>query len=351
MGSTPKGISASRGAAVLGLSEFQTPLEVFQRIMEEREPGWNTAHGYALPPEPDSAAIRWGSAFEGAVIELAERVTENEIGSRESFFSCYGLDVTGKPLYSSGIYNYITCHIDGRYYVGGDSLHEGKTTSSSIFYKKWGTPGTDHIPRTYQVQVQHQMLCTGASEAIVSVLVFPETPEAWEKMGWKARNTPTGDWMIEKIIDDKCLDFTHPANWAKVFYQIGCFHQYPVKANPEAQRMMAEAYREFWEKHILTGIPPEPHNYDDIKRLFTEPVGTIVCDTAMTAWWREYDAIRKEIGESGNAAKRMKKLKLRILNETRKTNPVMDDESQEKVIYRDSSGNKLGQYSKKGGFR
>jgi hypothetical protein len=88
---------------------------------------------------------------------------------------------------------------------------------------------------------------------------------------------------------------------------MGYFQQYPVQAHPENQRVMVERYREFWHKHVLTGIPSEPRNYDDIKRLFTEPVGTIVCDAAMTAWWREYDAIRKEIGKSRNAAKRQEK--------------------------------------------
>jgi hypothetical protein len=278
---------------------------------------------------------------------------------------------------------FITCHIDGRYDNNSGNywscpLHEGKTTNARSFFRKpndpddfnnmWGTPGTSHIPRAYQVQVQHQMLCTRAGEDIVSVLVFPENPETWEKMGWQIEGGPGEDledyWL--KPTHRKPAGLVDPIFWANTFADIGNFHQYPVKANPEAQRMMAEAYRKFWHKHVLTGIPPEPRNYDDIKRLFVEPVGTIVCDAAMTAWWREYDAIRKEIGQSGNAAKRQAKLKLRILNQASKIckpesrgllakameiKAVLDDESQEKVIFRDSSGNKLGQYSLKGGFR
>ncbi|MDR0476210.1 MAG: YqaJ viral recombinase family protein, partial [Treponema sp.] len=269
--------------------------------------------------------------------------------------------------------NFITCHIDGYYDCPKNEyppiLHEGKTTNARSFFRKpndpddfnnmWGTPGTGHIPRVYQVQVQHQMLCTGAGEAIVSVLIFPETPDAWEKMGWVIEEKPTAYGGTYHILyhkvkhkkDGTLMGFIKPSEWANTLADMGYFHQYPVKANPEAQRMMVERYREFWHKHVLAGIPPEPRDYDDIKRLFVEPVGTIVCDAAMTAWWREYDAIRKEIGQSGAAAKRQAKLKLRILNQARKLNPVMDDESQEKIIFRDSSGNKLGQYSLKGGFR
>jgi hypothetical protein len=354
MGSAPRGISASRGAAVLGLSEFQTPLEVWQRIMEEREPGWNAAHGYALPPEPDSAAMRWGTAFESAVIELAEREQRKKIIDKELLFTINaypGDDIFQRTVGDYGLPNFITCHIDGRYKMSHDCdpllLHEGKTTSAMAYREKWGEPGTDHIPLIYQVQVQHQMLCTAAKEAVVSVLVFQKTPDELERMGWNATQVGKDTYALRK---NGAIYYT-PYDWADIFYAMGDFHQYPVKANPEAQRLMVNAYSEFWHKHILAGIPPEPRNYDDVKRLFTEPIGTIVCDAAMAAWWREYDAIRKEIGKSGNAVKRQEKLKLRILNETRKLNPVMDDESQEKVIFRDSSGNKLGQFSKTGGFR
>jgi len=338
MFSKPRGISASRGAAVLGLSEFQTPFEVWQRIMEEREPGFNAKNSYVLPEDPDSAAIRWGLVFEDAVIELAEKAQGKKITWREMEF-CH------KPNY-----DFITCHIDGVYTTKGILLHEGKTTSAFSFREKWGEPGTDKIPRTYQIQVQHQMLCTGAKEAIVSVLVFPETPDKWEKDGWEIVLCTDGIYNLFKTIDSKMYS-TQPEKWANVLSQMGYFHQYYIRANTDVQKHLVKAYREFWHNHILTGKPPEPRNYDDIKRLCPEPVGTIVCDTQMTAWYREYQSIKKEIGATGNAKKRQDKLKLRILDKMRKLNPVIDDESQDKVIFRDTQGNKLGQYSKTGGFR
>ena len=335
MGSTPKGISASRGAAVLGLSEFQTPFEVFQRIMEECEPGWNAAHGYALPPEPDSAAIRWGTAFEDAVVELAERKQGREIVSREVFFSLNEKSC-GNEFY------YVTCHIDGQYkYDGSTVLHEGKTTSAMAFREKWGEPGTDHIPQIYQVQVQHQMLCTGAEEAIVSVLVFPETPDKWEAMGWVVLKS---DGEIMQFNEDGIYKKSRQiSKWASVLADMGYFHQYPVRANLEAQRKIAEAYREFWDRHVLTGVPPEPRNYDDIKRLCPEPKSTIIVPDYISRKIEEYKGITEEASRS---TKRKERLKTIITGYAATHTGIEDDESKEAVIFRSAHGEKLASWSR-----
>ncbi len=258
MGSQPRGISASRGAAVLGLSEYMTPLEVWQLICEEREPGFNAKRGYVLPEKPDSAAMRFGTAFESAIIELAERERGKKILDRETefFYSEKGCKPNFVFLMAPADDCYITCHIDGAYdddlldhRTGPYILHEGKTTSAFVFREKWGEAGTDHIPQSYQVQVQHQMLCTGAQEAVVSVLVWPETPDTWEKMGWEAAQTGKDTYALMK---NGAIYYT-PYDWADTLHAMGYFHQYPVKANPAAQKVMLEKYSEFWHNHVLTG--------------------------------------------------------------------------------------------------
>ena len=347
MGSQPRGISASRGAAVLGLSEFQTPLEVFQRIMEEREPGWNAAHGYALPPEPDSAAIRWGNAFEDAVVELAERAQGVKIDHREDYWT-KALNAEPRKLIDfEDLRGPITCHIDGAYCKNPYTLHEGKTTSAFAFREKWGEPGTDHIPRTYQVQVQHQMLCTGAEEAVVSVLVFPETPDKWEAMGWYAMYfNDAKKWHLKRFNSEGyCCDTAFIERWADVHDQMGYFHQYLVRANPEAQRLMAEAYREFWHKNVLTGTPPEPRNYEDVKRLFPEPKSTIVVPDYIERKIAEYKGITEE---TASAKKRKERLRLIVTKwaAEHKDAGIEDDESKEAVIFRNGSGDRLGSWSK-----
>ena len=351
MGSKPRGISASRGAAILGLSEYQTPFEVFQRIMEEREPGWNKAKGYVLPPEPDSAAIRWGTAFEDAVVELAEYEQGQKIGNREHFFSVngYGDEQFFERREGYELSNYITCHIDGNYLAPKNSpvvLHEGKTTSAFTFREKWGELGTDHIPRIYQVQAQHQMLCAGAQEVIVSVLVFPETPNKWEATGWRIEGGPgesLEDYWLMRPTHRKPVGLVDPAFWASSLADMGYFHQYHIKANPVVQKLLVEKYYDFWRNHVLTGIPPEPRNYDDIKRLCPEPKSTIIVPDYIERKLLEYKGIAEE---TAWAKKRKDKLKTIITKYAATHYGIEDDESKEAIIFRNSSGDKLGSWSR-----
>jgi hypothetical protein len=344
MGSTPRGISASRGAAVLGLSDWASPLEVWQLIQEERQPGYNAAHGYTLPEFKDGASLRWGLAFEDAVVSLSEEATGEKILHRERLFVS---DLDGSPCDDGQI----TCHIDGAYdgpLLSPLILHEGKTTTAFAFREKWGEPGSDRIPQVYQVQVQHQMLCTGASEVIVSVLVFPEMPDEWEKMGVAVEKD--GDLYV--IRGPKLEDGFHAwtcstLDWARPLARMGYFHQYRVKANPEAQAAMLAAYRDFWEHNVLGEVPPDPRDYEDVRRLFPAPKGTIVCDDTLAGWLREYKDIRDELGGKGMLSRRADELKVLILERARATDGTIDDESREKTIFRDQSGAKLGQYDGK----
>jgi predicted phage-related endonuclease len=340
MGSQPRLVSASRGAAVLGVSGFSTQTAVWQEIEAELRPGFNAEHGYKLPEREESAAMRWGNCFESAIIELAERARGKHINLRESLFAVKD-------------YNFITCHIDGAYFPEGVTpvsvLHEGKTTSSFIFRDKWGEPGTDRVPREYQIQAQHQMICTGAEKVIVSVLVFPETPEAWEKAGWrvsprKVLHDPAA-WIIERFDDaGACVDDTSPDRWAYPLAEMGFVHQYTVPAKPSLQKMMVERYRKFWENHVIPGAPPEPENYVDIKRLFPEPKATLVVDERIERLLSEYSQINAELKDQ---EKRQDAIKTKVLDWARRQEGgAVDEDSAEALILRNGSGGKVGSFAK-----
>jgi len=372
MGSQPRGISASRGAGIItnaegdSLSEFTTRFETWQLIMEERfpprplpdgsvimghndhtalgYPGFNAARGYTLPERKESAPLRWGTAFEDSVVELAEWATGQRIFMREELFA---LDLRGDRCMDGQI----TCHIDGMYTPFNpeqpDRLHEGKTTSLFPFREKWGEPGTSRVPRTYQMQVQHQMACTGAELDIVSVLVFPETPDAWEKMGWRTNKMPDdAPDFIRYLLKNEDGRMSRPQFWANVLAEMGYFHQYPVPADRTAQKLLLDGYRHFWDHYVLTGIEPELRTYDDIKRAFPEPKGTIVCDADLSRWWQEYKDISVEIGTGSTPKKRQERLRKVILLRARAMEGFEDDESEKTMIFRDETGRKLGQYSK-----
>jgi predicted phage-related endonuclease len=357
MGSRPSGISGSRAADVLGVSDYATELEVFQRIMEERKPGWNAAHGFT-PPEPvDNAAVRWGNAFEDAVFALAleRRGVRIPLTTREQLWAIvdgkpYGYDLSGDGLSRDDVA--ITCHIDGQYTDG--ALHEGKTTTAWSFAELWGEPGSDRIPAGYQTQVQHQMLCTGAPVAVVSVLVFPRRPDEWEQAGLILKELPGRsddlEWhmIVPRVRNGQTEARTVAcSSWARVLDEMGWFHQYQIPARPSLQATMIERYREWWARYVLTETPPAATTYEDARRLFPAPKGTVVADEQMQRWLTEHAEIGSEIGSTGRLAKRRDELRVLVLDTARKLDAQLDDESREKTVFRDTEGKKLGQWNGK----
>jgi len=335
MGSKPIGISASRGASILGLSDWNTPVETWIKIMDEIDPEFCSRNKYQKPERVESAPMRWGTAFENAIIQQAEEVFNIRAASSLEFIEWSISDQ--EKFFSYDKNNIITCHIDGQYFQHDQNagiLHEGKTTNIYTFADKWGEPETDRVPREYQIQVQHQMLCSGADRATISVLVFPKRPDEWEAEGLRV---PGHEEEGHHTID--------PEEWAAFLTEMGFFHQYPIKADPELQQAMIEAYQMFWKKHIIGLQPPEPQNYDDIKKLVTEPKGTIIADEKIERWSQEYKDINTELR---SVYARKDDIKKRILAEMAERAEVpIDEDSVEKWILRNRQGKKLHSYNGK----
>ncbi len=350
MGSLPQGISGSRAAAILGLSEFQTPLKVWLEIMEQRAPGFCEEHHYEREVFEGNAATRFGLAFEDALVSLSEIETGMKIHGREAFCELAPALAGEVP---------VNCHVDGIFEDG--SLYEAKTTTAFSFRDKWGEPGSDRVPRSYACQLQHNCLCLGAKRALLSVLIFPERPETWEEAGLRVATYQTlnayqgeGPWMICKVdpdgelvlgtekehatILDSCL------GWARVLRQMGYFKRYEVAADPELQALMLSRYRQFWTDYVLTETPPPPETWDDVKRLIPEPRGTVVADEQQVRWASEY----KQIGdEAAKSKKRQDQLKALLIGGIdRGAEHPLDDDSVEAIVLRDQTGRKIASYSK-----
>lgn len=348
--SKPIGISGSRAATILGLNEWQSEFELWQRIMEEKTPGFNSLQGYVMPDDPDNASIRWGTAFEDSIIMLAEEKNVDNIDYRECLFF-YDLKIkeacqSNSEWKNKTRKNYITCHIDGIYSKMSNqvtTLHEGKTTSQYQFRNEWGTPGTDKVPAYVQCQVQHQLLCTGAEKCIVSVLVFPKRPDEWEKEGWHFHYNleKQNNYKLHNDYKINLADTINPIHWAITLDQMGYFHQYSVTANKDLHKTMIKKYKTWWRRHIIKKQEPVPTKTDDIKRLFPEPIGTIVASEDIESLCNEYKQIGKEISNTGRLGKRRESLKVQILDWMRKQDSTVDDDSREKTILRDRAGKKL----------
>ena len=124
---------------------------------------------------------------------------------------------------------------------------------------------------------------------------------------------------------------------------MGYFHQYPIAVNSEVQKLLVEKYCDFWHNHVLTGIPPEPRTYDDIKRLCPEPKSTIIVPNYIERKIMEYKGINEE---TASVKKHKERLKTIITKYAATHIGIEDDESMESVIFRNSSGDKLGSWSK-----
>jgi predicted phage-related endonuclease len=292
MGSLPQGISASRGSAVLGVNKYKSPLVAWLEIMEQLKPGFCANNGYetpervdpwAEPLNPKHASLRWGLAFENSIVDLVGGIT-----GREKYYETYK---HGFPM---------TCHLDG---LKNGIVQENKTAFDMAFKMGWGEPGSDMIPESYQVQVQHQMYLAGINNADVNVLVFPKSPAEWEKMGYK----------IEKEADF-FMGIQHPNNGALESFpefagklrDLGYFHKYHVKANPETQAAIIDRYVEFWNENVLKEVPPPVQGYDDIKWLIAAPEGEIEASNEMKELWSEYVDIDNEIESMVESKKEIK---------------------------------------------
>jgi putative phage-type endonuclease len=135
------GVGGSDAPAVLGLSKWRTPLDVY---LEKR--------GEGVPTE-DREPMRWGRILEQPIRqEYAERTGR----------------IVRVPdgLIRHPQHDWMLATVDG---VTDDGrLVEIKTARSA---DGWGEPGTDEVPQAYLIQVQHYLTVTALSVADVAVLI------------------------------------------------------------------------------------------------------------------------------------------------------------------------------------
>ena len=105
-------------------------------------------------------------------------------------------------------YPFMLCHLD-RVVTGEKKIVECKTASEYLL-SSWGEEGTDQIPEEYIIQVHHQMAVTGIDIADIPVLIG--------------------------------------GNKLKI---------YTVHKDDELIDIVISAVVDFWENHVLKGIPPD----------------------------------------------------------------------------------------------
>lgn len=182
------GIGGSDAAAIVGISKWRTPYEVWAEKrgeLVEQEDNMDMLIGRALEPE-----IRQRYADKtGRVVMLPQGILRHPVHSW-MLASLDGLTEDGRVL----------------------------EIKSARLGPDWGEPGTDEIPKTYLLQVQHYLAVTELPVADVAVM-------------FKDRRTPAVE-------------------------------VYEVHADAELQAMLIEAEGAFW-KCVVDGTPPPPVSYAD----------------------------------------------------------------------------------------
>lgn len=137
-----KGIGGSDVAAIIGISPWVTPLDVYEQKL-----------GIA-PPSEETEAMYWGTALEPAIRQAYSDKTGYLVKKPETAFV--------HPKYS-----FMRANLDG-IVLNDNRIAEFKTASSS---NGWGEPGSDEIPDYYLTQVQHYMAVVDRPVCDVAVLI------------------------------------------------------------------------------------------------------------------------------------------------------------------------------------
>lgn len=198
------GLGATDCAAVMGLSPYRTPYELW--------------------------LIKTGRQEEDAILSedrLRLRHAHEETVAREYAFQ---RGVKLKRVNQTVIHPrlpFMLCNLD-RLVIGQRRIVECKT-STAWLRQAWGASGTDQAPIHYILQVQHQLACTGYSEADIAALID---------------------------IDD---------------YRI-----FPTPRNDAVIQRLEDACERFWFEHVVKDVAPPPTTRGDLKLMHPLNNGTFI---------------------------------------------------------------------------
>lgn len=221
-----KFLGGSDAAAVMGLSPWATPVEL-----------WQQKTGRKPKEEPDAAAkarFERGHKLEPFICEmviakLRDQGIEVELLARNAryvdpehdFLSCeidFELRLTGQVQIGNTIHD-----------LHGEHINCDAKSVTGFARKKWGQEDTEDVPIEYAAQFMHGLMVTGRRYCLVAALRSFDDVDLF----WTVRDDETIAAMRPKLVS-------------------------------------------FWVDHVLTDVPPDPLVFDDIKALFPSDDGTAV---------------------------------------------------------------------------
>lgn len=221
------GIGGSDVAAIAGLSKYKSPVDVYLEKLGE------------APPQEQSEAAYFGNILEPIVAEEYVRRTGRKVRRVNKTIRHADLPI-------------MMAHVD-RMVIGTERILECKISGRFFKWDEWGEAGTDQVPESYLLQVQHYLEVTGRDIADLAVLL------------------------------------------AGTDYRI-----YTIPRDKEIGKMLLELCRDFW-KRVETRNPPAIRSVDDAISLWPHDKGTSKVATPEIAElvqeFRTKKALEKEIKE------------------------------------------------------
>jgi putative phage-type endonuclease len=206
-------LGGSDAAAVMGVSPWTTPLEL-----------WQQKTGRVEKPEPDAARLKMferGHKLEPFIRDMVIDKLRAQ-GHTVELIAC-------NQRYVDPEHGFLSCEIDFEILLDGEHINCDAKSVSGFARKKWGEEDTEDVPIEYAAQFMHGLMVTGRARCLVAALRSFDDVDIF----WTLRDDETIAAMRPKLVS-------------------------------------------FWIDHVQADVPPDPMVFDDIKALFPNDNGQAI---------------------------------------------------------------------------
>lgn len=229
-------LGGSDAAAVLGVSEWTTPVQLWQQKV-----------GQAANDEHDEARDRIlerGRKLEPFIRDMVITKLRDEGHEVEL--------LAKNRRYIDPEHRFLRAEIDFELIVDGEELNADAKSVNSHARKEWGAEGTDEIPIAYTAQFMHGLGVRGRRRCLVAALRSFDDVDVY----WVERDDETIAAMRAKMVA-------------------------------------------FWTEHVVPRVPPDPRKFSDVRALFRRDNGSSIEATpeilAVVDQLRDVQARRREL--------------------------------------------------------
>ncbi len=236
-------IGGSDAAAVLGVSPYRTPLELWMEKTGQRQE--------VIDAEQQRRFDR-GHKLEPFIRDMVIAKLQDE-GNQVELLAI-------NQRYTDPEHPFLACEIDFELMLNGEHINCDAKSVTGFARKKWGEVDTEDVPIEYAAQFMHGLMVTGRKTCLVAALRSFDDVDIY----WTRRDDETVAGMRPKLVS-------------------------------------------FWLDHVQTGVAPDPMKFTDITALFHTDNGAAVEATQdiadKVAQFREVKARIKEFEEAEEALK------------------------------------------------